>query len=124
MASMNSTSNYSEQFSVQKRKHFGEKPYKCDMCNSAFSQNCNLAVHHQIHNEDKCETKAFKCHMCNAEFKHFGILRKHQRYHFAEKTSTCVVYVTNNFWIQCCLEKWIKLMKMESVETQVLLVLK
>lgn len=99
MASMKSTSNYCEQFSVQKRKHFGEKPYKCDMCNAAFSQNCNLAVHQRIHYENSVINagKAFKCHMCDAEFKHFGILRKHQRYHFAEKTSTCVVYVTNNF---------------------------
>lgn len=97
MASINSTSNYCEQFNVHKRKHFGEKPYKCDMCNAAFSQSCNLAVHQQIHYENGgCETKSFKCHMCDAEFKYFGILRKHQRYHFAEKTSTCVVYVTNN----------------------------
>lgn len=99
MASINSTSNYCETFSVQKRKHFGEKPYKCDMCNAAFSQNCNLTVHQLIHYK-KCETKdSFKCHMCDAEFKHFGILRKHQRCHFVEKTSTSVVYITNNFEI-------------------------
>lgn len=103
MTSINSSNNHCENFSVHKRKHFGEKPYKCDMCCAAFSQSCNLEVHQRIHYENiqnsynQCESKTFKCHMCAAEFKYFGILRKHQRYHFAENTS--VGYVSNNFGI-------------------------
>lgn len=103
MSSIQSTNNYCESFSVHKRKHFGEKPYKCDMCNAAFSQNCNLTVHKRIHyenNNNKCENKSFQCNMCKAEFKHFGTLRKHERYHFAEKTNADGnTYVTKNFGI-------------------------
>ena len=59
----------------------GEKPYKCNICSKAFSQNSNFRIHQRIHTGEK----PYKCNECGKAFKQYSSLTRHQNIHPEEK---------------------------------------
>ena len=67
--------------------HAGVKPYKCHICNKAFSQSNTLAIHLDSHKT----TKDYSCELCGHSFKHKISLAQHRKTHdkSLDKSLTC-----------------------------------
>ncbi|XP_077546333.1 transcription factor Ken-like [Haemaphysalis longicornis] len=59
---------------MHKRIHTGEKPFKCSVCPSAFTQPSNLKRHMRSKHTDK---KPFACRLCSSAFRYKLQLEKH-----------------------------------------------
>jgi len=62
---------------VHSRIHSGQKPYKCHVCEKAFSQSSNLHTHMRVHTGDK----PYKCSLCHKRFSYSSDLQQHPRQH-------------------------------------------
>ena len=58
------------------RTHTGEKPYKCDMCEMAFTQKGNLDTHMKLHKNEM----PFQCVNCKQRFRQVGDLKRHREF--------------------------------------------
>ncbi|KAI8771339.1 zinc finger protein 664 [Biomphalaria glabrata] len=67
--------------------HSGEKPYKCPLCERAFTQSSTLKVHQLFHSGEK----PFKCQLCQREFAQSTALKIHQSVHTGIKPFKCQV---------------------------------
>ena len=70
---------------MSKRKHTGEKAYKCDRCDYASSNSGNLTVHKRTHTGEK----PYKCNQCDYSSAQHGGLTAHKRTHTSEKPFEC-----------------------------------
>lgn len=66
--------------------HLGQKPYKCSLCDKAFAGRQALNRHIRIHSEEK----TFKCNFCDRVFRRKYDFKNHERTHTGEKPYICL----------------------------------
>ena len=67
------------------RIHSGQKPYKCHVCDKAFSESGTLNRHMKFHIGEK----PYKCSLCDKAFSQSVHLNTHMRVHTGEKPHKC-----------------------------------
>ena len=81
------------------RKHTGDKPYTCEICQMGFTQNGNLRAHilrtHFVTSEE--EQNVLKCEECPCVFKKVGTLNAHvSKFHSNMKRDSRLVDADSN----------------------------
>ncbi|XP_023246097.1 zinc finger protein 3-like [Copidosoma floridanum] len=67
--------------------HSSERPYPCNKCPQAFSQNCTLIAHMRTHSGER----PYHCNVCSRSFSQKFTLIAHMRTHFGERPYHCNV---------------------------------
>lgn len=67
------------------RAHSGEKPFKCEYCDSRFTEKKSLKIHVRRHTGEK----PYKCQICGKPFSQTGVLQSHMALHYNERKFEC-----------------------------------
>lgn len=82
------TFKYSRSYVEHKRRHTGERPFKCDIetCDKSFATSKQKRLHINVHHI----ARTYICDYCTKKFKCELYLKKHLREEHSERTFNCI----------------------------------